>query len=132
MIRPQETLIFIIRQMEITFHIYVNDINYVSTHFASKNKEHVSTELPLANTTRSKLMNIHQKVTSKFDDLTENNLLKRKKPEEFDNTENTVDNNVDDVKDHQPKTEEPFPVNQDSEKILSISKVLGKNSKCLT
>ncbi|KAF0560091.1 hypothetical protein F8M41_003425 [Gigaspora margarita] len=76
-IRPQESLIFITGQMEIIaneFYVYANDINYISTHFAIKNKEHV----------------------------------------EVDNADDTEDNNVDDVEDHQPKTEEPGQVNQDS------------------
>ena len=67
---PHETLIFVVGQMEIIaneFYVYANDINFVSTNFTVKNKEHVSAELLSANPMRSKLLNIHQNVTNEFE-----------------------------------------------------------------
>ncbi|KAF0548095.1 hypothetical protein F8M41_000152 [Gigaspora margarita] len=69
MIHPQESLIFIVGQLEIIeneFYIYAKDGNYVDTHFSNKKKffdGNVSQgSSTLKNSIRSKLLNTHQNI----------------------------------------------------------------------
>ncbi|CAG8794909.1 4917_t:CDS:2 [Gigaspora margarita] len=98
---------------------------YPPGHEDNEMEEHVSAELPSSNPTRSKLMNVHQNATNK---VSENNLLKLKS-EEFDNMDNNKDNKVDDIKDHQPKTEKPVQMNQNFETNNEDKGGSGKNGK---
>ncbi|CAG8644457.1 9530_t:CDS:2 [Gigaspora margarita] len=51
---------------------------------------------------RSKLLNVHQNVTNKFEEVDPENA----KDNNIDDAENVEDKNVDNVKDYQLKTEE--------------------------
>ncbi|KAF0452882.1 hypothetical protein F8M41_001847 [Gigaspora margarita] len=62
---------------------------------------------------RSKLLNVHQNVTNKFE-------------------ENVEDENVDNVKDYQPKTEESVQDNRNSETNVEGKKSSGKDKKLST
>ncbi|KAF0426364.1 hypothetical protein F8M41_006211 [Gigaspora margarita] len=73
-------------------------------------------------------MNIHQNTTNK---VSENNPLKQKS-KKFDNMNSTKDNNINDIEDYQPKTEEPVQTNQDSKTNNKDRGGSGKNGKCLT
>ncbi|CAG8589465.1 21671_t:CDS:2 [Dentiscutata erythropus] len=121
-IHPQESLIFVIGQMEIIsdeFYVYANDINYINTYFVPKNKEHINVELSSPNLMRSKLLNVHQNATNNFQDNSEdlkrkksevdnseNNPLKCKKSEDVDELDDNEINNADNIRDHPQKTEE--------------------------
>ncbi|CAG8802211.1 20116_t:CDS:2, partial [Gigaspora rosea] len=110
--------------------------DYVShTHFAVKNKEHVSAELPSMNPMQSKLLNVHRNVTNKFED---HNQLKRKNEEvdaenaeddNVDDAENAEDNNVDDIEEHQPKAEKFVRENPNSETNIKGKKSSSKTKK---
>ncbi|RIB23455.1 hypothetical protein C2G38_2139743 [Gigaspora rosea] len=105
------------------------------THFAVKNKEHVSAELPSMNPMQSKLLNVHRNVTNKFED---HNQLKRKNEEvdaenaeddNVDDAENAEDNNVDDIEEHQPKAEKFVRENPNSETNIKGKKSSSKTKK---
>ncbi|CAG8535446.1 22526_t:CDS:2 [Dentiscutata erythropus] len=98
------------------FYVYANDINYINTHFVSKNKEHINVELPLPNLIRSKLLNVHQNATNNFQDNSDNlkrkksevdnsedNPSKCKKSEKFDESDDIEINNADNIRDHPQK-----------------------------
>lgn len=68
-IRPHESILFVIGQLEIIdneFYVYAREINYVDTHLSTKKKDNEinNNEITLlsTNTTRSKLLYIHQNV----------------------------------------------------------------------
>jgi hypothetical protein len=68
-IRPQESLVFVVGQMEIInneFYIYTRDINFINTHLIKKKGfENSSPQNPSVshNSARSKLMITHQNIT---------------------------------------------------------------------
>ncbi|CAG8505609.1 4841_t:CDS:2, partial [Cetraspora pellucida] len=109
-IRPQESTIFVIGQMEIIdneFYVYANDINYINTNFVTKKKEPNADNTELSSSpTRSKLLNVHQnmakisKTTSQNhsspptlnnpEDITQNNLLENNTHSENNPTQNNL------------------------------------------
>ncbi|CAG8658251.1 19950_t:CDS:2 [Cetraspora pellucida] len=88
-IYPQESIIFVIRQIEIIdneFYVYANDINYIDINFFTKKKEATSTELSSTNPMRFKLIHIYT------------TLLKCKRSQETFESEKNTDsvNTIDD------------------------------------
>src|SRR6185436_20903240 len=68
-IRPQDSLIFVVGQMEIIdndFYVYAKDINFVNTQFSSKQKSLdnslYNSSSTAVNATRSKLIATHRNV----------------------------------------------------------------------
>ncbi|CAG8463175.1 18054_t:CDS:2 [Dentiscutata erythropus] len=77
-IRPHESVIFVIGQLEIIdneFYVYAREINYVDMHLSTKKKDYEINNNEITslstNTTRSKLLYIHKNVAKNSGDTSE-------------------------------------------------------------
>ncbi|CAG8816638.1 449_t:CDS:1 [Dentiscutata erythropus] len=137
---PQESIIFIVGQMEIIankLYVYANDINFINTHFITKKKELSDTELPstnpIPNPTRYKLLNVYQTITQNSEVDSENNLLslKCKRSNENVKPENTNPTTDNDIEDCQSNSDNSIHTDQKSE-TNNATKDCNKNNIHLT
>ncbi|CAG8467561.1 6868_t:CDS:2 [Cetraspora pellucida] len=139
-IRPQESIIFIIGQIEIIdneFCIYANDINYIDTNFLTKKKEATSTELSSTNSTRSKLIHIHttslkckrsQETFESEKNTDPVNIIDDNDNNEDQETKNQQETNDQETDDQQETDEQNTDDQQDTENSTQTNKEVNNNN----